>query len=61
MSDHSNSCGCEDRVNHIRCEVSTCAYNDKNKCCTAHMIEVSPDGESSMSCSNTCCRTFKRA
>ena len=26
MSDHNNSCGCEDRVNHICCEVSSCVY-----------------------------------
>ena len=57
MSEQNNPCSCADRVNHIKCEVSSCAYHAPKNCCTASMIEVEPDccGEG-----QTCCKTYKQ-
>ena len=57
MTEQNCSWNCAERVNHIKCEVASCAYNAQNNCCTASMIEVEPD-----CCSEgqTCCRTYKK-
>lgn len=59
MSD-KNASGCsryEDKVNHIKCEVSNCVYHASGDCCDAPCIEVTPSYASK--CGDTACATFK--
>ncbi len=55
MNDKDNCCSCKERINHIKCEVSTCCYNNQQDCCTADIIEVAPTGRES---SESSCVTF---
>ena len=61
MNNNIGSAGFGQGTGHILCEVEDCVYNDKRKSCTASAIEVSSDGCGCDSCSDTCCRTFKKS
>lgn len=52
------SCGCyEDKVNHIKCEVSNCVYHASGDVCNASCIEVTPSYATNSG--ETACATFK--
>lgn len=56
----SDCCDYEQRVNHIKCEVSNCAYHGEENCCHAGTIEVVPQ-EANCECkSDTACATFRQ-
>ena len=47
----------ENKVNHIKCEVSNCVYHAQGNACNAPCIEVTPSYASK--CGDTTCATFK--
>lgn len=58
MSDKNmNGCCYQDKVNHIKCEVSNCVYHAQGNACNAPCIEVTPSHANSVG--DTACSTFK--
>lgn len=60
MNNNTNKdcCGCYDeKINHIKCEVSNCVYHGRGDSCNAQCIEVTPSyADRSV---DTACSTFK--
>ena len=54
---YDTGCACEQKVNHIKCEVENCRFHECDDCCTAHMIKVTPSHADSEV--DTACSTFE--
>ena len=59
QNQHPHEPSFQQRVNHIQCGVTNCAYHSENNCCHADTIQVQPCTSCCTSQDDTACKTFR--